>query len=294
MNTMIRGLGLVVLLGMATGLSAADKEKQPKGETARPTAPGGLEMLKGLDLSPEQQAKVEQLRDELAPKLKEVWQKISDILTDEQKKARAEAFQAAQEAGKKGRELQKAVDAALKLSDEQKPQIAEIRKEADHLNREFREKVITLLNPAQKEKLEKRNAPRLWQFEVLKGLELTTDQKAKLEKLQKEFLPKIQQALRKMDSVLTDEQRKARAETIQAGQEAGKKWAEIEKNIHAAVKLADAQKAKMEEFRQELGELNKSLTEKIQGLLTPEQKEQLEKKLAEMRKKPPEKEGKHP
>ena len=47
MNTMIRGLGLVVLLGMAAGLSAADKEKQPKGETARPTCLVGWRCSRG-------------------------------------------------------------------------------------------------------------------------------------------------------------------------------------------------------------------------------------------------------
>ena len=116
------------------------------------------------------------------------------------------------------------------------------------------------------------------------GVELTADQKAKVEEVQKEFRPKMQAVQQKHEGILTDEQKKARAEAMKAVRESGKKWQEARKAVEDAVKLTDEQKAKMADVQKEMGELRKETHEKVMAILTPEQQEQLKKKMAEGRK----------
>ena len=75
--------------------------------------------------------------------------------TAEQKKARDEAVKAAKDAGKKGRELFEAGNAALKLTDEQKAKTAECFKAMEISNKEIRDKITKLLTPEQQEVLKK-------------------------------------------------------------------------------------------------------------------------------------------
>ena len=107
-------------------------------------------MLKGLNLSDEQKAKVEELRKEYGPKFKESWQKMDGILTAEQKKARQEAAKAAKAAGKKRDEVWKEAQAAAKITDEQKAKMAECGKAAGALHKEAREKVMATFDAGAK------------------------------------------------------------------------------------------------------------------------------------------------
>ena len=112
-------------------------------------------ILKNLDLTDAQKAKVEELKKEYGPKFKETLKKFGDILTEEQKKARAEAVKSAAAAGKHGKEVWEAVRAAVKLTDEQKAKLAEVRKQLHSLREEAKAKFVPLLTAEQKEKLEK-------------------------------------------------------------------------------------------------------------------------------------------
>jgi len=106
-------------------------------------------------------------------------------------------------------------------------------------------------------------------WDMLKGLNLTDDQKAKVKELHKEYGPKYHAAA---DSVLTDEQKTARADAIKAAKADGKKGPEVRKAAMQAVKLTDEQKAKMKEA---VKPLNKEIKDKLLAILTPEQKDQL-------------------
>ena len=139
----------------ATGGNHSAKGKKRGSCCGRPAA-GGMRMFKGLNLSDEQKAKFEELKKEYQPKRKALGEKMRDILTDEQKKARAEAHKAAKEAGKKGKEIRAAVKDAVKLTDEQKAKFAELRKEMQALGKEMREKRMEILTPEQKEILKKK------------------------------------------------------------------------------------------------------------------------------------------
>lgn len=155
-------LALFVSLLIVGNLSAADEKKGHEGKRPPHATMDRMEMLqgmlKGLNLTDEQKTKVEALKKEYGPKFKEGSQGMDGILTDEQKKAREEAVKAAKEAGKKGPEVWEAAKAAVKLTDEQKAKMAENRKAAEALHKQFREKLMEILTPEQKEQLKKEMA----------------------------------------------------------------------------------------------------------------------------------------
>ena len=115
---------------------------------------------------------------------------------------------------------------------------------------------------------------------MLAGLEISDDQKAKLGEIQKEFGPKLLEAMKAMDGILTPEQKQARAEAGKAARDAGKKGKEMADAVEAALKLSDDQKAKFTEARKQMGEIEKGLRAKVTEVLTAEQKAKLQKKPA--------------
>jgi Spy/CpxP family protein refolding chaperone len=114
-------------------------------------------------------------------------------------------------------------------------------------------------------------------MDMLGRLNLTDDQKAKLKE---EYGPKMMEIMKKSQGVLTEEQRQARQEAVKKAMADGKKGQEVMKAAQDAVKLTDEQKKKMAETQKEIQDIMKEATDKI---LTPEQKDQLQ-KLQEERK----------
>jgi Spy/CpxP family protein refolding chaperone len=263
-------LALVVSLVFVGTLSAADQMCPTTKPAYRGHGPWG--MLKGLNLTDEQKAKVKELWKEYQPKFKEA---TGSVLTADQKKARDNAIKAAKDAGKKGPEVFKAVRAAVKLTDEQKAKMKEAIKP---LRKELHEKIKGILTPEQQEQLKAKIATHKHHghgpWGMLKGLNLTDEQKAKVKELRKEYQPKFKEAA---GSVLTTDQKKARDDAIKAAKDAGKKGPEVFKAARAAVKLTDEQKAKMKEV---IKPLRKEFREKVKAILTPEQQEQLKAKIA--------------
>jgi Spy/CpxP family protein refolding chaperone len=111
---------------------------------------------------------------------------------------------------------------------------------------------------------------------LTEGMTLTDDQKAKLGTIGKEYGPKMMDAMKAM-KVLTPEQEKTAAEATKAAKAQGKKGRELHDAAQAAVTLTDDQKAKKANAESQLKGLTKDLTEKVKGVLTPEQAEQLKK-----------------
>ena len=112
---------------------------------------------------------------------------------------------------------------------------------------------------------------------MVRGLELTNAQKASIEEIEKEFGPKLKAAQEKQDSILTEDQKKARAEVFQKARDSGEGFQNMRENIEKALNLTDAQKKDMDAARKASEELNKALMDKVTSVLTPEQKEKLEK-----------------
>jgi len=77
---------------------------------------------------------------------------------------------------------------------------------------------------------------------------------------------------KKIDSLLTDEQKAARKEAAAKAKAEGKKGKEAAAAIDEALKLTDDQKKLRAEVQPELAKLQKSIKEQIHGLLTEEQK----------------------
>jgi len=113
----------------------------------------------------------------------------------------------------------------------------------------------------------------------LDGLKLSDEQKAKLNQIKQEFVPKFTAAEQKRDNVLSPDQRKASAEAAKAAKLAGKTGKEVRDAADAAAKPTDEQKSKLTEAKKELKELEKDLQAKVKAILTPEQQEEAKKAL---------------
>ncbi len=146
-------LAVAVAFGLASDLSAAQKTKKGKGDATAAV----LRVPAGIELTTEQQAKVDAIKAGMADAVKAAAKKKSDAVPAEVLKAVAEAGKAAREAGKKGKELQAAMDAPLAdLSAEQKTAYDEAMKEIKGLQDAFVAKLSEeVLTAEQKEKLPK-------------------------------------------------------------------------------------------------------------------------------------------
>ena len=133
-------------------------QERSRQEAVRPRQPqqGAFQqafMLRGVEFSQDQQAKVDELRNEYMPKLEETQEKQMGIFTEEQRQARRVAFRAAREAGKEGLDAREAAEAALKLTDDQKKQLATIEKERAELTAQIKSELRALLTSTQQNPL---------------------------------------------------------------------------------------------------------------------------------------------
>ncbi|MDA0808013.1 MAG: hypothetical protein O3B68_08455 [Planctomycetota bacterium] len=135
-------LMLALTLVLATGAVAEDAKKGEKGKAA---AKKGERKARGvtarfvarLDLSAEQKEKVAAIDKEFAAKADEIRKAEMAILTKEQIEARNAAMKAARESKDKSPEarkaVQKSIQDATKLTDDQKTKMAEVNKSRQEL-----------------------------------------------------------------------------------------------------------------------------------------------------------------
>ena len=145
-------LALAVLVASPMWAAEEDGKKKKKGEAAQ-VVDKAFGLPKTITLTAEQQTKLAAVRTEFEPKVKEVVDKMAQVLTAEQKKARQEALKAGKAAGKKGKELQAEVAAAMKMTDEQQKKHDEGTKELKELSGKIREQISGFLTAEQKELL---------------------------------------------------------------------------------------------------------------------------------------------
>jgi hypothetical protein len=126
-------LSIVVTLMSALPAFGQKAAKQQARAAKRAGENQAFQLPKDITLSEDQQAKLKALKDEYGPKLAALTAKQNEILTPEQRTARAEAAKANREAKKSGKEAQEAVNAALKLTDEQKAKWTATQKEMQEL-----------------------------------------------------------------------------------------------------------------------------------------------------------------
>jgi Spy/CpxP family protein refolding chaperone len=189
---------------------------------------------------------------------------------------------AAEKAGVLGARLQD-----LNLSDEQEAKIADIRKEyrpkvqeaaKDLVGvvKEEVEKVRGVLTPEQRTKLEatkeerqERRAEGLAErIAHFNELDLTDGEMEKIAEIRKEYRPKIEKALKELDGLLSDDQKKARREALAAGKK--------RREVLQAINLTDEQKEKVQTVGKEVAAIVREEMEKIRDVLSTEQKEKLQ------------------
>jgi hypothetical protein len=153
MRKLIQGMTvLAVAFLIALPVSAAKQDKKKKGAENSPVL-NVLKLPAEVTLTAEQQPKFDAVKTEFEGKLKELAEKQDGILTADQKQARQAAQKAAKAAGKKGKEAKADVDAAVKLTDDQKKQQEEVGKEIKDVQGKVREKLNSFLTEDQQSKL---------------------------------------------------------------------------------------------------------------------------------------------
>jgi len=165
MGTVRLILVTTVALAIAVPLMAQEKPKRKPAKLS-PMAQAMMRMmnlgetLKALDLTDEQQEKLKGIREESGPKMKEIMEKMGEIVTEEQKKAFADAAKKAKEEGKKGRAFFVAVQSAGDLTDEQKEKLDKLAPEIQGVQRKMMKSIMGILTPEQKEKMKQKRGPR--------------------------------------------------------------------------------------------------------------------------------------
>jgi Spy/CpxP family protein refolding chaperone len=175
----------------------------------------------------------------------------------------------------------------LNLTDDQEAKIADIRKEyrpkVQEAGKELAavvkeevEKVRGVLTPEQRTKLaadkeerqDRRSQGLAERMAHVGELDLTDGEMEKIAEIRKEYRPKIEKALKELQGVLSDDQKKARQEALQAGKK--------RREVLESLKLTDEQKAKVETVGKEVKALVREEMEKIRDVLSAEQKEKLQ------------------
>jgi len=132
---------------------------------------------------------------------------------------------------------------------------------------------ISFVTPTMAADKKKKKAPTA--VKVPKSIELTADQKTKVEALNKEFGPKLAECRKKAAGIISADQKKARAEAVKKAKADGKKGKEVQAAANAAVAITADQKAQQAECKKAMGALNKEIRTQFAALLTDEQKAKL-------------------
>ena len=175
----------------------------------------------------------------------------------------------------------------LNLTDEQEAKIADIRKEfrpkvqeagkeLSALLKEESEKCQSVLTAEQKSKLESAKEERqerrchglAAKIAHLDEMDLTEAEITKIRDIRKENQGKIEDALKQLQGVLSDDQKRAREEALKSDVK--------RKEMLQSLKLTDQQKEKFQAVGKEVAAIVKDELEKICEILTAEQKEKLE------------------
>ncbi|MGO9108115.1 MAG: Spy/CpxP family protein refolding chaperone [Thermoguttaceae bacterium] len=127
---------------------------------------------------------------------------------------------------------------------------------------------------------------------AVEGLDLSDDQKEKLGKVRDDFEAKRQAIHEKLAEVLTEDQKQVAKDAMESAKQSGKKGRGFYQSLEASLKLTDEQKQKMEPIGKELQTLVDDAMKQVMEVLTPEQKETLQKKIGSGGKKAKQKEEK--
>jgi Spy/CpxP family protein refolding chaperone len=210
MRTLIAAVMLLAAALVCPRLCADDEKDKGVGE-------GLAERVQDLNLTDEQEAKIAEIRKENQPKVqeaakelaaigKEEMEKVQEVLTPEQKQKLAALKEERKEHRFEGLAARIAHLRDLDLTEDEEAKIHEIQKD-------FRPKIVKamegmrgILSDEQKKAREEALKAGKKRKEVLAAVNLTDDQKAKIEATCKEVGTLVREELEKIKDVLTAEQ----------------------------------------------------------------------------------------
>jgi Spy/CpxP family protein refolding chaperone len=214
MKTLTTLFTLTVALTVCPKFVTAD---EPTSEGREGAAKRMAERLADLNLTDEQETKIKDVRKECKPKIqeavkelasqvKEEVDKVREILTPEQKeKAKAITEERKENRGEHlAARLSHLKD--LELSDAEKAQFEEIREEYRPKLKQLTEQMAGVLTDEQKTTREEGLKAGKTRREIRESLNLSSEQKEKLEPVCKELVSVVRDELEKMKSVLTTAQ----------------------------------------------------------------------------------------
>lgn len=213
MRILLATVGLVVGLAVYSAVPAAAKEK-PDQENGN----GLIERIQDLNLTSEQEdkiaevhkeykAKVQEAAKDLAAIVKEEVEKIRAVLTDEQKTKLAELKEERREHRPERLAVRIAHLEELDLTDSEMAKIAEIHKEYRPKIVKAEESLRTVLSDDQRKSREEALKAGKKRREVVASLNLTDEQKEKVEAVGKEVRALVHEELEKVRDVLSEGQK---------------------------------------------------------------------------------------
>ncbi len=130
--------------------AATEQKKERKRDKKRDVV---AKMVENIDLTADQQVKVEEIKREFQPKLADLAKRRAAIMTEDRRAKEKELRKAAKDAGKTNKESRAEIAAALALSPPEREQITTIEREDRQLRGEITSRIRAFLNDEQKAKL---------------------------------------------------------------------------------------------------------------------------------------------
>ena len=112
------------------------------------------------------------------------------------------------------------------------------------------------------------------------NLEAPSENSELAEQRIRELEPRHRAILERMNNILTEEQKVVKRSVTLEGRAAGKQTKQIQKEVLSAIRLTEKQTTLMAALRQELKEIREQIAAQVDGLLSPEQKHELQKRIA--------------
>jgi Spy/CpxP family protein refolding chaperone len=275
MRTLTAVLTLLVALSVGANRYAAD-EPQSDGKSV-----GLGERLQDLNLTDEQETRIHEIRKECGPKIEEAARELATAVKEEMEKVQGvlspqqkEKLQALKEEHKEHRFEGLAHRIAhlkdLDLTEAEITQIRDIRKEYHPRIAKAMEGLKGILTDEQKKAREEALAAGKRRKEVLAALNLTNEQKEKVEGVCKEVHAAVKEELEKIRSVLTEEQEAKLAELKDERRERVRDRLACMAANAKELNLSDEQKTTLTDIRKEFRPKVQEAGNKLRGAVREE------------------------
>jgi Spy/CpxP family protein refolding chaperone len=256
MRTLCVALGLAAALVLFPRLNAADEPQSEPGQA------GTTPSMADLQLTDEQESKIADIRKECGPKVQEAAKELGTLFKEEVDKVRAvltpeqkEKLQAYKDERREHRTEGLCERIAhlrqLHLTDAELTQFAEIRKEFHPRIVKAMEGLRGILTDEQKKAHEEALKAGKNRKEVWTAVNLTGEQKEKVEAVCKDLATVIREEMEKMADVLTESQKEKLAEFSEERHDRARDWMAHRIMNYKELNLTDDQKKQITDIRME-------------------------------------------